>query len=216
MMSRPRCIAKISLILSFIGLLLTACKEPTQNIVWPPRTHVHDQEAAKIPMLANGIVMRTPRKITWSGPGTFDADGNLTPGPGFQGSTLVSSIGPIERRASLRGEAMVILDTTKKKLIQRADLCLFLGEVLITKDQLLNRGESGYVENRFSVEDFGDNLFIVKLDPSKKHRLCILPDGTVTAGFAGAKIDYQGVVVERKADGWYVGNSKLAVRNSAP
>lgn len=230
MTSFRRPFTKSLLSIATVFLFLGGCGEPSGKIVWPPRTHTHDQEAAGIPSNANGIVVHMPDRISFSGPVGFDASGNAAPGGGFKldglgnitpmggfsSGTLVTSIGSIEKRASFGGRSMIWEDKTLSKVIQEIALYVYSGEVLITKDQLLNQGALGYTENRFSIEDFGDDMFIVKLDPSKKHRLCLLRDGTPTAGFVGTKIDHQGVVVERKADGWYVDQNKLTITQQTP
>lgn len=69
-----------------------------------------------------------------------------------------------------------------------------------------------YVENRYEAEDFGDRHILVRLDPTKSHRVCIVRSGSgffPTVGFVGSKAELQGVVIERQKDGWYQGSRKI-------
>jgi len=54
---------------------------------------------------------------------------------------------------------------------------------------------------------------LIHLDPAKGHRLCFLMVGRIqlpTAGYIGTKAEVDSRVLERKADGWYLGSKRMS------
>jgi len=205
------------------ALTLTGCggRSGAGDVTWPPRSHKNDQEASQIPADAK-VGYNIPRSdpMTQQGTGGIDTYGNFVPREGFEitGGSLISTVGPVKRTAKFGSWAWVYKDAAKAKKHGWGP-CLTSGEIIVAKSDLLSPAMQGLGDNRFEVEDLGDRYFIIRLDPAKGHRLCILrtPSGNVfTAGFQGTRVDCQGQVVQRRADGWYVGDEKLGTQAKSP
>lgn len=208
----------INLLIPLLVVVFGCGKAPTLNspskeIVWPPRTGKHNTEAAKLPnkaQVAIGFSETDPFKQ--EGMGDIDENFNTTPREGsyhVQG-TLVTKIGEIKKEARITDWAF-IHTYPKNEKTKVWGYYITSGEMLIPKSLLMIAPPDMKVDNLFECEDFGDDFILIRLDPTKGHKLCLIgiKNVTVTAGFIGSKVGIEGTVIERKLDGWYSQNKKI-------
>jgi ankyrin repeat protein len=206
----------VLLLLFMVLVFFNGCGSPN---TWPSPDHKNDKEAAKIPKGANVNYGFAGDKIKFSGSGGIDTYGNFKGAYIIVGGSLVSSAGKIERKAEFdqedTGDVLKPGDsgeTASGYAFTRS------GEILVSKTDLFDQSKVGSFENRFSVEDFGEDYYIVRLDKAKDQRLCVEVgidrqkaemNIRPLVGLVGTKIEYQGCVLERRADGWYNNKGKL-------
>jgi hypothetical protein len=200
-----------------IGALLVSislgCAEKGSRVQWPPRSGEHDTEAASIPDQAQpqiGVPRDDP--ISYSGMQTPGPDGQFWPLRGsfmITGGSYQCKVADIEKRAKLTDWAYVYKDDTRTEKAGWA-ICATSGQMLLPKALFLNPREGLYAENHYVAEDFGEKYILVRLDPAKGHRVCILANGYFpTVGCLGSKVDVGGITIERRKDGWYSGTRRV-------
>jgi hypothetical protein len=203
---------------------MTGCskKEHSKSLTeWPPRTGAHDAEAALAAdaELAMGFPEDSPLKTSIAqstdGSGGFglpDRRASKVTG------ALESTLGPIKKRASFGGIGYIFTDERMSKPVSYSYL-LTAGELLLSVEDLWKEAPpNAFVENRFEISDFGPRFVLLRLDPNKNHQLAIYAGDSgfvITASWPGTKADINGMVVDRKLDGWYVGDKMLKLRESA-
>lgn len=217
-------VARHLLALLLVGTI-TACSGTQAPAVldkwsWLPVTHTHDAEAARIPRdaaLSLFIPKDDPLEAGSDGGwGGIDTFGNFTPTDRksyvVKGGSLVSKIGPIERRAKFGDWDVLYSDAART---QRAGWgnCLTSGEILVPRETFADPSADLYAQNSFAIETFGPTYLLVRLDPARKHKLCFLEQGggqMLTAGVLGSKAEVGTRVLERRADGWYAGDVRFS------
>lgn len=186
---------------------------PSKEIIWPPRTSKHDIEAARLP--ANTQVMLEFSKtdpLKQEGMTDIDENFNTTPQEGSYrvSGTIISKIGTIQKEARITDWTFIRRYPQNEKT-KVWGYYVTSGEMLIPKSSLMKASPEMQVSNLFECEDFGENFILIKLDPAKGHKLCLLVARgiTITAGFIGSKVNVEGLMIERKSDGWYNQNKKI-------
>jgi hypothetical protein len=188
---------------------------------WLPKTTKHDAEIAQIPPNAEigfSIPKDEPLDAESVGFGMrVDPYGNMTPVDKgsyvVKGGALVSKLGSIEKKAKWGDWDFVYEDASHTKKAGWGP-SLTSGEILLPRKWFLDPPTDRFVQNSFEIESFGDDYVLIHLDPTKGHRLCFMKIGSSnkqqTAAFIGSKAEVNGKVFERKADGWYSGNTRLS------
>jgi hypothetical protein len=127
------------------------------------------------------------------------------------GGSLVTRIGSFEKKAKWGSWDFVYDATDKEKTAWGPDLTS--GEILLPRSAFLSSPADASVENSFEIEASGSYYVLLRLDPTKHHHLCFLNVGRFqipTVGYIGSRAEMNGQVLERKADGWYFGASRMS------
>jgi len=189
---------------------------PQYPILWPPCTGKNDQEAATIPTGAKSYAAGAG-EIRYGGSLVLSNSGNGIMLPiekefEINSGTFVSGIGTIQRKASFTDWAYIYKDQSRQEKVNWGP-CLTQGEIVFPISIFENAPDNMFVENHFEAEDFGKKHILIRLNPAKDHRLCMIfaRDGLhTTAGYMGTKMELAGKTVERGKDGWYQGE-KLVI-----
>jgi hypothetical protein len=118
----------------------------------------------------------------------------------------------VERKANWGDWDFVYADSGLKQSAGWGN-ALTSGELILPRELFLNIPTDKFVQNSFEIESFGERFVLIRLDPAKGHKLVFLKSGgaqTPTAGYVGSKAEVGGKVLERKADGWYSGTTRLS------
>jgi hypothetical protein len=187
---------------------------------WLSKTSKHDAEVAQIPkntQIEIFIPKDEPLNAESVGYGMkIDPYGNLTPIDKksyiVKGGALVSKLGPIEKKAEWGDWDFVYEDASHTKKAGWGE-CLTSGEILLPRNWYGGVPTNFIVQNSYEIESFGDDYVLIHLDPTKGHRLCVFKSGVphaLTAGYIGSKAEVDGKTLERKADGWYSGTTRVS------
>jgi hypothetical protein len=197
---------------------IVAPKTKVDKWSWLPKTTKHDAALAQVPKDAE-IDLTIPKdEPLEAGGGLFKIDerGNpIMPDDDsyvVKGGALVSKLGAIEKKAMWGGWDFIYADSARTQKVAFGN-SLTSGEVLLPRELLLDPPTNRIVQNAFEIESFGDKYVLIRLNQAKGHRLCFMQDGRAkipTAGYIGSKAEVDGKVLERKADGWYSGTTKLS------
>ena len=205
----------ISLLIKRLSFVQEARENSTDSLSWL-KTNKYDKDLSEISEDSE-VEYEIPHDepLDSKGTGKIDTYGNFTPidKKSYQitGGALVSTLGTIKKKAKFKDWDFVYEDTTRTKKGGWGPL-LVHGEMIVPKS--LFSSQLSYVsQNSFEAESFGEKYVLIRLDSTKGHRLCFweLPDGSrfATVGIIGTKVEVGGNIVERKADGWYLGTDKL-------
>ena len=184
---------------------------------WLPNNTKHDAELTQIPSDAKFRVYfpkDAPLDIK-TGWGKMTSNGEFMPSDKtdvtVKGGSFNSQIGPIEKNAKWGDWSFIYADASMKEPVAWG-VCLTNGEIIIPKSYFQSP-TNYYVQNSFEIESFGESNVLIHIDPAKGHKLCFmkLSNGLpTTAGFIGTKAEVDGKIFERKADGWYLGATKMS------
>jgi len=174
---------------AFVAVILLAllgCSERGKNgtsesnfsetkIEWPPRTARIDNSASSIMPNAQ-LKLEIPKTALVKYSGAEESVGGIfVPIAGrfdVSEGKLVSKVGPIEKEASFKAWGYVYSHGKNKEVIGWGP-CLTSGELIVSNIFIKSVPSDRMVENSFNAEDFGPNYTLIKLEPSKGHRLCI-------------------------------------------
>jgi hypothetical protein len=129
------------------------------------------------------------------------------------GGLLVSRLGPVEKTARW-GDWDTVWSDESRTVAAGWGYCLMSGDVLIPRRLMEDPPPGRFVQNVYEIEAFGETSVLVHIDPARGHRVCFMetPEGKrFTAGYTGAKAETGGRVLERKADGWYLGTTRMSL-----
>jgi len=187
-----------------------------QSILLPLNTTTYDSLVAELPSYPSkvfgGVLPEEP--LHAEGNQALGLDGNFWPAKGeyfFTKGIYYTQIDSFQTRAYFRGWDFTYSDSAMTTRQGWAP-CLTHGEVIFFKS-MLNKPRDYYCPNRFELTDFGDSLYLVRLDSTKGHQLCFLPYGGgdyyAIASALGSKMEIQGLEFNRRADGWYCEDRKF-------
>lgn len=187
---------------------------------WLLSSDEHDLLLDKVPegaKVAFSIPRDSPLKTHSEGPGGIDTHGNFVPREKnslvVDGGALESRLGPILRRATWGDWDEVWTDELRTRR-SGWGYSLTQGEILLPRSSFESPPPDIHVANLFEIEPFGEGHVLVRLDPAKGHRLCFLEAAggsrTSTAGFIGSRAIVDGVILERRIDGWYRGETRMS------
>ncbi len=190
---------------------------------WLPKSSKHEAEVAQIPKDAQFDLFipkpeaLTAKSLAW---GWVDSSFNFTPAEkksfSVLGGALVSRIGPLEKKANWGGWDFI--DDAAGTEHRGWGYSLTSGEILLPRSTFDSPPTNTSVKNSFEIEAFGDNYILIRLDPAKGHRLCFLKVGRLqlpTAGYIGTQAEVDGRILERRADGWYLGTKKMSLTSTS-
>lgn len=187
---------------------------------WLPTTAKHNEEIAQIQKdfsISFSIPPNEPLKTdSGGGWGGVSATGEFVPKDKnsyfVRGGSLVSKVGPVERKAKWGDWDFVYTDAGLKQHAGWGN-ALTSGELILPRELFLNIPTDKFVQNSFEIESFGERFVLIRLDPAKGHKLVFLKLGDSqlpTAGYIGSKAEVGGKILERKADGWYSGTTRMS------
>lgn len=183
---------------------------------WLPASAANSAEVAAIPAGANlalFIPETQPRKTHSEAPGGIDENLNFVPTVRrslvVDGGALVSKLGPITKNAHWGDWNEAWSDPSHKSRFGWG-YCVTAGEVILPRSAFEHQPSNRYAQNAYEIQPFGDKFVLIRLDPAKAHRLCWLDGGGTTAAWIGSKAEVNGNVLERRADGWYLGTLRMS------
>lgn len=178
----PR-ITHVSLMtLLFCSMALVACAERKRDC--PPHTGTNDEAASGL-RAEDKVEFEIPEThpITFSGvsvmfgPQSIPRKGDFT----VSGGTLISKLGYLKKQATFGAWDYIYSDSSKSKIIGWGP-CLTSGEVLVSDLCSGHASADRYAENFFEAQDFGQYHTLIRVDPSRGHKLCLHLGPEVTGG----------------------------------
>lgn len=201
--------------------ICTGCRKNTKQarVVWPPESEKHNREASTLPADAElycGYPSDDPLSVK-GGVEVLGPDGQFWPvedRPGTISGSFITQIGDIEKRAKCTGIAFIYKNVTKEAKTAWG-WYLTEGELLLPFSFFEEEPpDNSYVENKYELEAFGKNHILIRIDPQKNHRVCIIDRNSYpTVNFSGSKAEINGAVIERRQDGWYQGDTNISRPN---
>jgi len=189
---------------------------------WLPPSDTHDPDLDKVPLGAEVRFYVPAEAPLTTHCVACKIDTNLNAVPTVKGSlvvdggALVSQLGSISVTARWGDWDIVWADHARTARVGWG-YCLTSGNIILPREVFENPPPDRFVQNAFQIEPFGLGNVLIGLDPAKGNRLCFLGNpptagsmGSPTAGWIGSKAEVNGRVLERKADGWYSGATRMS------
>ncbi len=183
------------------------------NISWPINTGRYDSLAATLPPVSGSLYGGIPKEnpLKSKGNQVLGRDGNFWPQEGkyfITGGVFFSQIGSLRKEAQFHNWMIYYQDSSRQKPAGWCP-CLTQGELIFPRKGLSGKSEH-YFDNYYEATDLGDSLVLIRLDSTRGHRICVIDEGFYpTPAYPGSRLETQGMVLQRKADGWYCQTRKV-------